>query len=146
MQGLMRRVVYVGLYEAIAVVAAGTALAFMSGQGLMHSGALAVVMSGVAVIWNVVFNHFFERWESRQAVRGRSFARRAAHALGFEVGLLLLLVPVIAWWLEVSLWQALWMDIGMALFFLGYTFVFNWCFDHVFGLPASAQPAPANAG
>lgn len=143
MQGPMRRVVYVGLYEAIAVVLAGTALAWLSGQGLAHSGALALAMSIVAVGWNVVFNHFFERWEARQTVRGRSFARRAAHAVGFEIGLLLMLVPLIAWWLDVGLWEALVMDIGIALFFLGYTFVFNWCFDRAFGLPASAQPASA---
>ncbi|RZL07811.1 MAG: PACE efflux transporter [Rubrivivax sp.] len=141
MQGTMRRLVYVGLYELIAVVMAGTALALMSGQGLVHTGSLAVVMSVVAVVWNVVFNHFFERWEARQTVKGRSFKRRAAHAVGFEIGLLIMLVPIIAWWLEVGLWEALVMDVGMALFFLVYTFVFNWCFDRVFGLPASAQPA-----
>ena len=140
MQGTMRRLVYVGLYELIAVVLAGTALALMSGQGLAHTGSLAVAMSVVAVAWNVVFNHFFERWEARQSVKGRSFKRRAAHAVGFEIGLLIMLVPIIAWWLDVGLWQALVMDIGMALFFLVYTFVFNWCFDRVFGLPASAQP------
>ena len=31
------------------------------------------------------------------------------------------------------------------VFFLVYTFVFNWAFDRVFGLPASAAPrAPAS--
>ena len=33
------------------------------------------------------------------------------------------------------------MDIGMIVFFLCYTFAFNWVFDQVFGLPASAQGA-----
>jgi len=44
-----------------------------------------------------------------------------------------------AWWLDVSLWQALVMDLGLVVFFLVYTFVFNWAFDAVFGLPASAS-------
>ena len=30
------------------------------------------------------------------------------------------------------------MDLGLVVFFLVYTFVFNWSFDAVFGLPASA--------
>ena len=30
------------------------------------------------------------------------------------------------------------MDLGLMLFFLVYTFVFNWGFDRGFGLPASA--------
>jgi uncharacterized membrane protein len=91
-----------------------------------------------------VFNALFERWERRQAVRGRGLGRRIAHAIGFEGGLIAFLVPAIAWWLDISLWQALLMDLGLVVFFLVYTFVFNWAFDAVFGLPASAgaaQPA-----
>ncbi|MNO07797.1 Bacterial Transmembrane Pair family protein [compost metagenome] len=56
-----------------------------------------------------------------------------------EGGLVLILVPLFAWWFEVSLWQAFLMDVGLLLFFLVYTFVFNWAFDQIFGLPASAQ-------
>lgn len=138
MQGIKRRVVYVVLYEAIAIIVASYGLAAMSGHDLGHSGVLAVLASAVAVAWNVGFNHFFEAWESRQAVRGRSVARRVAHAVGFEGGLAAVLVPLFAWWLQVSLWQALWMDLGLLVFFLAYTFGFNWAFDRVFGLPASA--------
>jgi len=50
------------------------------------------------------------------------------------------LVPLMAWWFGVSLWRALVMDLGLVMFFLAYTFVFNWAFDRLFGLPKSAQP------
>ena len=73
----------------------------------------------------------------RQAGTG-GLRRRIAHAIGFEGGLIAFLVPVFAWWLGVSLWDALVMDLGLVVFFLVYTFVFNWAFDRVFGLPASA--------
>ena len=145
MQGLKRRVVYITLYEGIAIVAASLGLALMSGQGLGHSGVLAMIASVIAVLWNLSFNWLFERWESRQAVRGRSVWRRVAHAIGFEGGLVAFLGPTFAWWLGVSLWDALVMDLGLVVFFLVYTFVFNWAFDAIFGLPASAtggaQPA-----
>jgi uncharacterized membrane protein len=145
MQGLKRRVVYITLYEGIAIVAASAGLSLMSGQGMGHSGVVAVIASVIAVLWNLTFNALFERWESRQATRGRGIRRRIAHAVGFEGGLVAFLVPVFAWWLEVSLWEALVMDLGLVVFFLIYTFVFNWAFDLVFGLPASAagsaQPA-----
>ena len=141
MQGLKRRVVYISLYEGIAIVAASAGLALMSGQGLGHSGVLAVIASVIAVLWNLTFNALFERWESRQAVRGRSVRRRVAHAIGFEGGLVAFLVPIFAWWLDVSLWEALVMDLGLVVFFLAYTFVFNWAFDAIFGLPASAAGA-----
>ncbi len=145
MQGIKRRVVYISLYEGLAIVAASVGLALMSNAGLGHSGVLAVIASVIAVLWNLTFNALFERWESRQAVRGRSVRRRIAHAIGFEGGLVAFLVPVFAWFLDVSLWQALVMDLGLVVFFLVYTFVFNWGFDRVFGLPLSAtgdaQPA-----
>lgn len=143
MQGLQRKIVYVTLYEALAIVSASIGLAWMSGQGMGHAGVLAAIASAIAVVWNLGFNGLFERWESRQAVRGRSLRRRVAHAIGFEGGLAVILVPVFAWWLGIGLWQALLMDLGLLLFFLVYTFVFNWGFDRVFGLPASALPATA---
>lgn len=145
MQGIKRKVVYVGLYEAIAIVAASLGFAFMSGQELSHAAPLSVAASVIAVCWNLVFNGLFEMWESRQAVKGRSVARRVAHAIGFEGGLVVILVPLVAWWLDVSLWHAFLMDLGLVVFFLVYTFAFNWVFDRVFGLPASAMAVPQAA-
>lgn len=141
LQGAKRRVIYVTLYEMIAIVAATFGLAQLTGQGAGHSGVVAVAASAIAVVWNIVFNTLFERWEARQAIRGRSIARRIAHAIGFEGGLVFTLVPLFAWWFDVSLWQAFVMDIGLILFFLAYTFVFNLAFDRVFGLPSSASAA-----
>ena len=138
MQGAWRRVLYVALYELIAIGVVTLALGLLTEHGWGSSGGLAVGSSLIAVLWNLVFNHFFERWERRQPTRGRSPARRVAHAIGFEGGLLLWLVPFIAWWLGVSLWQALMLDAGMVVFFLVYTFVFNWAFDQLFGLPAAS--------
>jgi uncharacterized membrane protein len=141
LQGVRRRVLYVTLYELIAIAVATWGLAQLSGQGAGHSSVVAVAASAIAVLWNVVFNWAFERWESRQPVRGRRVARRVAHAIGFEGGLVFTLVPLFAWWFKVSLWDAFVMDLALIVFFLCYTFVFNWAFDRVFGLPASAQGA-----
>jgi len=144
LQGIKRRVIYVSLYELIAIAAATAGLALLSGQGAGHSSVVAAAASVIAVVWNLVFNWAFERWESRQPVRGRSVARRVAHAIGFEGGLVFTLVPLFAWWFGISLWHAFVMDLGLIVFFLCYTFVFNWVFDHLFGLPASAmEPVPA---
>ena len=144
LHGVRRRVVYVSIYELIAIAVATLGLAQFSSQGVGHAGVMAVVSSGIAVAWNFVINTFFERWEARQVVRGRSLRRRVAHAVGFEGGLVFTLVPLFAWWFEITLWQALVMDLGLVVFFLCYTFAFNWGFDRVFGLPVSAcaaQPA-----
>ncbi len=139
MQGIKRKVVYITLYEIFAIAMSTTGLALLSGAGMGHAGVAAVAASVIAVVWNLVYNTLFERWEARQATRGRSVMRRVAHAIGFEGGLVITLVPLFAWWLNITLWQAFVLDLGLIVFFLVYTFVFNLAFDKIFGLPASAQ-------
>lgn len=142
LQGPLRRIIYVTLFEAIAITICSAAFATLGGASLPVAGALSVACSIIAVTWNMIFTMAFEAWESRQAVRGRSVMRRIAHATLFEAGLVLVLVPLIAWWLDLGLIHALVMNLGISAFFLVYAFVFNWCFDHVFGLPLSAQARP----
>jgi uncharacterized membrane protein len=139
----IRRVVQAVLYETLALAFVAPMLSWLFGRSAWSTIALTLVMSTIALAWNYGFNALFERWEARQAVSGRGWRRRAAHGLGFEGGLALILVPVMALWLDITLWQALVADIGILLFFLVYTVVFTWCFDRVFGLPASAQGANA---
>jgi len=141
MQGAKRRLVYVGVYELIAILLSAVLLELMSNAGAAESLGLAVAASAVAVVWNLIFNSLFERWEARRKHTGRSLGVRLIHAVGFEGGLLFFLVPLVAWWYDVSFLQALWMDLGLLVFFLVYTFAFTWAFDRIFGLPASAQCA-----
>jgi uncharacterized membrane protein len=138
-QGIKRKALYVIAFEAIAVAICTAGFALLSDKSLAHAGALAVADSAIAVLWNLLYTSLFEAWEARQAMRGRSIKRRIAHAFGFETGLLFLLVPLSAWWLDITLLRAFALNIGLAGLFLVYTFLFNWGFDQVFGLPASAQ-------
>lgn len=133
-----RRVVQAVLYEAFAIAFVGPAMSLMFEQPVGSSLALAVIMSTIALAWNYVFNGIFEAWEARQVVKGRSFKRRLAHGIGFEGGLVFLLVPVMAYWLETTLLKALLADLGILAFFFVYAIVFTWAFDKVFGLPQSA--------
>lgn len=139
MQGPMRKVVYVTFFELIAIGCTTIGLTMFSDHGAGHASIAAVASSTIAVVWNLAYNTLFELWESRQVKKGRSVARRVAHAVGFEAGMLAMLVPLFAWWLDISLWHAFLLDFGLVVFFLGYTFAFSWAFDTVFGLPASAR-------
>lgn len=139
MQGIKRRIVYITFFELIAIAISSTLLKLLSGSPVVLAGAAAVAASVTALLWNLAYNSLFERWEARQQRKGRSLWRRAAHALGFELGLVAMLVPLFAWLLGVSLWEALLLNLGMILFFLAYTFAFNLAFDRLFGLPLSAR-------
>ena len=138
LQGPKRRIIYVSLYEAIAI--AVSSLIFIAiGQKASDSGIMAVAASVIAICWNLSFNHLFEKWEARQTVKGRSVLRRVVHAIGFEGGIAAMLIPLMAWWFNITLWEAAVMEAGLLVFFMVYTFAFNWAFDRLFGLPASAQ-------
>jgi uncharacterized membrane protein len=139
MQGLKRKIVYASLFELIAIGLTSSLLMFGAGHDAGHAGVAAVVSSTIAFVWNFAYNYAFEAWEARQPARGRDWKRRVLHAVGFEGGLVVLLVPLFAWWLAISLWQALLLDIGLLLFFMVYTYLFALAFDRVFGLPASAH-------
>jgi len=139
-----RRVVQAVLYETLAVLLVTPALMWLFQRSPGSALGLSVAMSAVALAWNYGFNFMFERWEAVQAVRGRSLARRVAHGIGFEGGLVLWLVPLMAWWLDISLWHAFVADLGILAFFLVYTVVFTWVFDRVFGLPESAAAPRAD--
>lgn len=134
-----RRVLQAVLYEIGAVAFVGPVLAWAFDEPVGSSLALAVVLSGIALAWNYVFNGLFERWEARQADRRRTPLRRLLHGAGFEGGLVLMLVPVMAAWLGTSWWQAFLANVGLMAFFFVYAVAFTWAFDRVFGLPASAR-------
>lgn len=87
MQGLKRKLVYVGLFEFIAILMT-TAILVALGHDPFYSGSVSVVVSLIAVFWNLTWNTGFEFWESRQTVRGRGLRRRTAHALGFVPSLI----------------------------------------------------------
>ncbi len=133
-----RRVLQAVLYEVFAIAFVGPVLSFAFDKPHGSTLALAFVLSSIALAWNYIFNAMFERWESRQAVRGRSFARRLAHGTGFEGGLVVILVPVMAFWLEISAFDAFLANLGLLAFFFFYAIAFTWVFDKVFGLPESA--------
>lgn len=137
-----RRVVQAVLYETFAILVVSVSLALVFKETAASALGLAVLTSSIALAWNYIFNALFERWERKQSAKGRSLKRRLLHGLGFEGGLAVLLIPVMAWWLQTSLWVAFLADMGLLVFFFFYTLVFTWAFDRVFGLPQSALAHP----
>ena len=139
MQGAARRILQAILYEAGGVLFVAPSLALVYGQGMAYSTLLSLVISAVALAWNMLFNGLFEWWERRQANRHRNWRRRLLHSLGFEGGLTLILTPVIGAWLGISLWLALVTNLGLFVFFFFYSLGFQWVFDRLFDVPLSAQ-------
>ncbi|KVN99737.1 hypothetical protein WJ70_04285 [Burkholderia ubonensis] len=125
MQGWKRRIVYVVLFEVLGILIASATLGALSGAGAAKSGMLGVMISTTGVVVNFLYNLAFEAWERRRAATTRSVGRRVMHAIGFQVALVTFLIPLIAWWLDVSLLQAFLYDAVLIVFFPIFTFVYN---------------------
>ena len=134
-----RRVVYALLFEGIGLAVSTAGLMVLSGTDALTASTASLGTMTIALIYNYAFNWAFETWERRQPIRGRPWRMRLIHGALFEFGLVVLMVPFLAWWMQIGLIEALVYDIGLVVFFAVYTLGFTLAFDKIFGLPQSAR-------
>ena len=127
-------------FEAVGLLISIPLFTLVTGQPADHLGPLAIGLSLLATGWNYLYNLMVDHWMLRRLGRlEKRLAERVLHALLFELGLLLVALPLTALWLGISLWQALWLDIGFSLFYVVYAFGYNLAYDRLFPLPAPAR-------
>ncbi|TIX90238.1 PACE efflux transporter [Rhizobium sp. P44RR-XXIV] len=141
MRSFKDRVRHAVMFELIglAIFTPGAALLFE--QPLEHMGIVGIISATAATVWNFVFNIGFDR--AMMHLRGsvqKTIPIRIAHTALFEAGLIVVLIPFIAWYLGISLMTALAMDIAIVAFYLVYAFFFNIAYDRVF--PIGMLPTP----
>ena len=118
--------------------------ALVFGMPMSDIGIVGVVSATVATAWNYLYNLSFDH--ILQRLRGTTLKTtpiRVAHAVLFELGLLIVLMPFNAWYLGIGIIHALIMDVSFALFYVVYAFVFNWAYDAIFPLPEWQKDATA---
>lgn len=133
------------LFEALLLTILAPAGAYFLERPMVDVGLLAVVLSLKAMLFNLIYNWVFDLLDARAGRNPtkRSVAGRLVHALGFECGLVLTSLPLVIWWLDLTVWHALAMDFSVTSFVVVYTFVFGWGYDRLFPLPQ--VPAPRGA-
>lgn len=127
-RSVIERLFHALAFELVAVVCFTPIISWVTGKPLMDVGFLTFLISGMAVTWNLIFNFCFDLLDVRFSWV-RTFWVRLAHALAFEAGLIMVVVPVMAWWLSISLVEAFVLDVGLLLMFVPYTMAFNWSYD-----------------
>ncbi|MGE8684172.1 MAG: chlorhexidine efflux PACE transporter AceI [Acinetobacter sp.] len=125
-----RRIIHALSYEIILLVIIAIALSFIFEVPMEVTGTLGIAMAVTSVIWNMIFNHYFEKIEAKRKLK-RTFKVRVLHAIGFEGGLMLVTIPMVAYAMNMSIWQAILLDFSMTTCILVYTFIFQWCYDHI---------------
>ena len=122
------RLVHAVGYEVFAVLLCAPLLSWVMGKSLATAGALAIILSVIAMLWNMVYNALFDRWVQTERIHWKASAR-FVHGLGFEAGLVVWCLPVAAWMLDISLLQAFMVELGFFVIILPYTVLYNWAFD-----------------
>lgn len=133
-------------FEVIALILVIPAGAILFDVPLHDFGVVGIVSATLATLWNLGYNVLFDL--ALQRLTGstlKSRIVRVLHALAFEVGLLMVLLPFIAWYLGISLWDAFVLDIALAAFYLVYSYVFNLIYDTLFPLPEWSQEQAESA-
>ncbi|GAL33642.1 hypothetical protein JCM19240_2338 [Vibrio maritimus] len=103
-------------------------------------------LSVIAMVWNFGFNLLFDKWMlATIGTTTKSKTHRIYNAIFFELGLLGLSLPVIAYALNISLIEALILDLGFAVFALFYSYSFNYLYDKCFPLNVQSAAQPQNA-
>ncbi|WP_338847185.1 multidrug/biocide efflux PACE transporter [Massilia sp. W12] len=128
-RSIPERIFHAILYEIVALLLCTPLFAWLMNTPLLQMGALNLMLSTLAMAWNVLFNAAWDAMLRRMAWQ-KTPRLRIAHGVAFECSLGLLAIPLAAWWLDISWWQALVLDGGLLLFFLPYTVAFNWTYDH----------------
>ena len=133
-------------FEVIALILVIPAGAILFNVPLHDFGVVGIVSATLATLWNLGYYVLFDL--TLQRLTGttlKSRIVRVLHALVFEAGLLMVLLPFIAWYLGISLWDAFVLDIALAAFYLVYAYVFNLIYDTLFPLPEWSQKQAESA-
>lgn len=126
-------------FEVIGLLLCIPLASWATGSSLAHMGVVGIAISMVATAWNYLYNIWVDKlmlsWLGRL---DKTYAERILHAVCFELGLLLLTLPVIAHALAISLAEALLLDIGFVIFYVIYAFFYNLAYDRWF--PVQVMP------
>lgn len=127
-KSMSERILHAVSFEVIAIAITAPIGAWMLGRSMVEMGSVAIVLSTIAMLLNVIYNMIFDHfWPLSKGPR--SVGVRVTHAIGFELSFIVVGLPIIAIMLNMTLWNAFMLELGFFAFFLFYTYAFNWVFD-----------------
>ncbi|WP_028303880.1 PACE efflux transporter [Oceanospirillum maris] len=124
------RMLHMVLFEIVALILMAVAATYIMGGGVVKMAGLALSLSLIAMIWNYAYNYGYDKIYGVDRSK-RTKKTRILHGLGFELGLMLVSLPLLMWVLQLGFWTVLVMDAGIVVFFVLYAIAFNWIYDSI---------------
>lgn len=124
----MERLLHALIFEVLAIVLSVPIMVGIFRQGMVEMGVITIVLAIIAVLWNMIYNWCYDQLCQCYAWH-KTMWTRLVHAVLFEGGLALVSLPLIAWVLQISFWEAVQVDVAYMLFYLVFTYKYNWAYD-----------------
>lgn len=118
------------LYEIIGSILASIVLNLISDYNAVDTFFLSITLSFIALFWNMLFNHLFDRYLIKK--RGNIIKTprdRILHGIGFEAIFAIFALAFIMVYKQIGLIDAFFLEAFFLLFFLTYTVVYTYIYD-----------------
>jgi uncharacterized membrane protein len=124
----IERVFQAVIFEVIALMIIIPTTVLVAGYETDKMIIAGIALSIFAMLWNYIYNIAFDKLMGYNRIN-RGVAIRISHALGFELGMLVITLPLLAWYLSISWLEAVVLEASFLVFIIFYTFIFNWLYD-----------------
>ncbi|AQS37488.1 putative membrane protein [Shewanella psychrophila] len=125
-----QRVIHTILFEALALILVVPLVILITGKETGELLKVAIGLSFYAVVWNYFYNIWFDKHFGCNRSE-RNVYIRIGHALGFEGGIIVVTLPVVSWFMGISLFSAFLLEFAFLVLFFFYAIAFNYVYDRV---------------
>jgi uncharacterized membrane protein len=132
------RIVQTLCFEGIGLLLVAPLYAWVSGAHTGESFVMVAAVSVAVMLWAALYNTAFDRIERHATGRvasDRPHGLRTLHAIGLEVSSVVVTTPVIWAMSDLGWWGALLADLGLAVAYSAYAYLFHWGYDRLRPVP-----------
>lgn len=118
------------LYEICGSILASVLMKLISGYELVDTFFLSIMLSFIALFWNMIFNYLFDRYLIKK--RGnivKTAKDRILHGIGFEAIFAIFALAFIMLYKQIGFVEAMMMEAFFLIFFLVFTMIFTYLYD-----------------
>ncbi|KII75895.1 PACE efflux transporter [Vibrio renipiscarius] len=124
----LEKIFNVILFEVVALSILVPSMSYLTNKPLQTLFFAALSFSCIVVTWNYIFNNLFDSLCKTPRVE-RGLKIRTVHTLLFEAGLIVIAIPALAWFLQITFFEAFIVELGFLVFFLFFNPAFHFIYD-----------------
>jgi len=136
-QGMIRspkeRIIQSIAFEVLGLILVAPLYTYFTSSSVSESVSLLVAISLIAMLWIGLHNATYDKleWKLLETVASKRLLRfRVIHALSLEITTTIVSVPVILLMTDLSLLEAMVVEVLLTVAYTAFGFVFNYMFDY----------------